>query len=147
VNHDDFDALARAVDERVLELPDGSDPARLFGVRLRGDGFVLVPFWSGVAREMPALAPPDDCVAIAIECGGWAAPMEDDGSVRDRPSQHPERRRIHHTALVYGTGVDVSVLRYEDELPLVLRDGVGAVLDLMRACWARRRGSVTDVTP
>ena len=65
--------------------------------------------------------------------------MEDDGSVRGRPSQHPERRRVHHTALVYGDGADVSVLRYEGESPLLLRDGVGLVLDLLRACWAQRR--------
>ncbi len=64
------DALARAVDERVLAIPEGCDPARLFGVRLRperADGFVLVPFWSGVAREVPPwLVPPDGCDAIAM---------------------------------------------------------------------------------
>src|SRR5262245_24558954 len=58
----DFDALARAVDERVLDLPEGCDPARAFGVRLRADGFVLVPFWSGVARELRyGATPPDGC--------------------------------------------------------------------------------------
>jgi hypothetical protein len=139
VNHEDFDALARVVDERVLALPVDDVPARVFGIRLRGDEIVLVPFWAGVAREMPAMTPPDDCIAIAIDCSGWAAPMEDDGSVRGRPSQHPERRRVHHTALVYGDGADVSVLRYEGESPLLLRDGVGLVLDLLRACWAQRR--------
>ena len=47
-------ALALAVDARVCALPPGCDPARLFAVRLRdGDEFVLVPFWSGVAREIP----------------------------------------------------------------------------------------------
>jgi hypothetical protein len=45
-----------AVDERLSALSPGCDPARLFAVRLRqppADGFVLVPFWSGVAREIP----------------------------------------------------------------------------------------------
>ena len=137
------DALALAVDERVLEMPEGSDPARLFGVRIRpnrADGFVLVPFWSGVAREIPyGLAPPDDCDAIAIESGGWAAPM--DGTV-ERPSQHPEAERMHSTALVYGTGIDVTVLRVGDEPPRVMRGAVGAVPELLRACWARRRARV-----
>jgi hypothetical protein len=142
------DALARAVDERVLAIPEGCDPARLFGVRLRqqhADGFVLVPFWSGVAREVPAwLVPPDGCDAIAIESGGWAAPMDDmvgDGTVM-RPSQHPEAQRMHSTALVYGRGVDVTVLRVGDEPPRVMRGGVGVVPDLLRACWARRRSHV-----
>ncbi len=132
------DALARAVDERVMQFPEGADPARLFGVRMRGDKVILVPFWSGVAREVPcALTPPDDCCAIALDTGGWAAPLDDCEYVR--PSQHPAARRMHQTCLVYGNGVDVTVLRYEDEQPQVLRGGVGVVLELMLACWARRR--------
>jgi hypothetical protein len=133
-------AFALAVDERVRALPPGCDPARLFGVRMRPDGFVLVPFWSGVAREIPDwVCPPRGVVAIALDTGGWAAPMEDDGSVTQRPSRHPERRRIHHTALVYGAYEDVSVLRYEGEAePMMLEGAVGVVADLLRECWARR---------
>src|SRR3954468_2503242 len=107
MNDAEFDALASAVDERVQTLPEGCDPARLFGVRLRPDGFMLVPFWSGVAREMPyGLTPPDDCVAIALDCAGWAAPLGDcDAGLR--PSLHPNRRRMHQTVLVYGpSGID-----------------------------------------
>ncbi len=140
----DFDDLALAVDERVLGLPDGCDPARVFGVRLRDSdrGFVLVPFWSGVAREMPyGVSPPDGCVAIAMECSGWAAPMDDMDGV-ERPSQHPERRRIHHTCLIHGDGADISVVRYEDGEPVLMHDGIGVVLDLLRACWSRRRDNL-----
>jgi hypothetical protein len=140
MNDEEFDDLARAIDARIQQLGEGCDPARLFGVRLRENGFVLVPFWSGVAREIPfGIAPPDECVAIALDTGGWAAPMNDDGTVDSRPSQHPLRQRVRHTALVYGAGVDVSVLTYQDDEPQVLRDGVGVVVELMRACWSRRR--------
>jgi hypothetical protein len=132
------DALARVVDERVRQLPEGADPARMFGVRKRGDKVILVPFWSGVAREIPCgLIPPDDCCAIALETGGWAAPLDDDFSVR--PSQHPSRRRMHQTCVVYGDGIDVTVLRCEHDPPEVLRGGVGLVLELLLSCWARRR--------
>ena len=140
----DFDALAYAVDVRVLALPEGCNPARCFGVRLRSDGFVLVPFWSGVAREMPfALIPPDGCVAIALETTGWSAPMDDADELR-RPSRHPQRRRIHHTALVYGDGKDVSVLRCEDDEPQLLRGAVGVVPELLCACWVSRRHGRLD---
>jgi hypothetical protein len=136
----DATAFALAVDERVRSLPPGCDPARLFGVRMREDGFVLVPFWSGIAREIPEwICPPRGVVAIALDTGGWAAPMEDDGSVAERPSRHPERRRIHHTALVYGAAADVSVLLYEGATePMVLEGAVGFVADLLLECWARR---------
>ena len=135
-------ALALAVDARVCALPPGCDPARLFAVRLRDGGdFVLVPFWSGVAREIPArLTPPDGCWAIALDTGGWVAPL-DDALAGIPPSAHPERRRMRQTALVYGDGVDVSVIECDDEPLQVLRDGVGLVADLLRACWARRRQS------
>ena len=134
-------ALALAVDTRLRALPPGCDPARLFALRLRaGDDFVLVPFWSGVAREIPDwCCPPRGASAIVLDTGGWAAPMEDDGSVATRPSRHPARRRIHHTALIHGAGSDISVLRYEDdEEPLVLEGAIGFVNELLVACWARR---------
>jgi hypothetical protein len=138
----DLDALARAVDERVLALPEGCDPARVFGVRLRPRGVMLVPLWSGVAREIPSwLVPPPDVVAVALTTRGWAAPMEDDGSVACRPSEHPQRRRIHQTVVVGGDGDDVSVLRYEDDPaaePLLLHEAMGVVHARLVACWLRR---------
>jgi hypothetical protein len=134
-------ALALAVDARVCALPPGCDPARLFAVRLRGgDEFVLVPFWSGVAREIPDwICPPRGAAAIALDTSGWAAPMAPDCAVETRPSRHPERRRVHHTVLIHGGGVDVSVLRDDDAPePMVLEGAVGLVLDLLLDCWARR---------
>ena len=93
----------------------GCDPARLFGVRMRDEAFVLVPFWSGCHAAIPiGLTPPDGCAAIVLDTGGWAAPM-DDGIGDMRPSLHPRRRRIRQTTLVYGDdGREVSVLRDED---------------------------------
>ena len=138
---DGLDALALAVDERIRALPPGCDPARLFGVRTRPRGIVLVPFWSGVAREIPQwLAPPSGITAVALETGGWAAPMEPDGTVSARPSRHPHRQRIHQTIIIGGIRVDVSVLRYDDLAgdPIVLRNGAGAVLELLLAVWDRR---------
>ena len=141
----DFDELARAVDERLLELPVGCDPARCFGVRLRANGFVLVPFWSGVARDMRyGLTPPDSCVAIALETAGWAAPLDECDELMP-PSVHPHRSRIHATTLVYGAGDDITVMRTEDGPPELMRGGVGVVAQLLRACWAARRTAENEV--
>src|SRR5262245_2004468 len=136
----DLESLVRAVDARVLSLPEGADPARLFGVRLRPHGVMLVPLWSGVARELPPwVSPPPDVLAIALATGGWAAPLDDDGGMACRPSEHPERRRIHQTAMVTGDGHDISVMRYVDEVePVILRGAVGLVHELLVACWSRR---------
>src|SRR5438128_2457786 len=136
---EEMEALARAVDVRVLELPESCDPARLFGVRKRSDDFVLVPFWSGVGREIPfGLTPPDGCCAIAFESGGWAAPVDDEVGITIRPSQHPQRRRVHQTTLVFGEGgADISVVRCDGEPPQVMTGGIGTIPELMRACWRR----------
>jgi hypothetical protein len=59
--------------------------------------------------------------------------------VLERPSRHPERRRIHHTAIVHGDTEDLSVLRYDGECePVVLEGAVGLVHELLLACWQRR---------
>jgi hypothetical protein len=142
--HPMFDAvtLARAVDERVCCLPPGCDPARLFGVRLKPENFVLIPFWSGVAREIPEwVSPPPGVAAIALDTTGWAAPLAEDGEVGVTPSRHPERQRIHQTVLVHGAGRNLSVLRYLDDLDqpvVVLEQAVGAVPELLARCWDRR---------
>jgi hypothetical protein len=136
----DLDSLARAVEDRVLALPEGCDPGRVFGVRLRERGVMLVPLWSGVARDIPmALSPPKDVVAVALATRGWAAPMEDDGTMLARPSEHPERRRVHQTVVVSGDSEVVSVLRYDGvDDPILLRGGAGVVHDRLVHCWQRR---------
>ena len=68
---------------------------------------------------------------LPVESGGWAAPLDDDATLR--PSQHPQRRRMHQTAIVYGPdGTDVSVLECVGEPLQVLRGAVGVVPELMR---------------
>lgn len=66
--------------------------------------------------------------------------MEADGTVRTRPSEHPQRRRVHTTVLVGGEdGEEVSVVRFADDEPLILRGGVGVVHERLLRCWARRQ--------
>ena len=130
----DLEAFARAVDDRVISMPAGCDPARLFGVRMRGDDFLLLPLWSGYAREVPL-----DVVslaglrAIVLETTGWTSPMDE-----GRPSEHPLRKRVHQTVVISGLSDDISVLRYDDAEPQVLRGAIGFVLDLLVESWQRR---------
>jgi hypothetical protein len=66
----------------------------------------------------------------------------DDDLLHRSPSRHPQRRRAHLTVLVGGEGdhdaVDVSVLRYGDGAPTVMRGGLGLVHQRMVRCWSRR---------
>ena len=82
---------------------------------------------------------PAGLTAMVMTMGGWRAPMEDDGSMTARPSEHLQRQRIHSTALVAGAGALVTVVRTACGDPngevMVLPGGVGRVPDAMRTCW------------
>ena len=148
----DLEALALAVDERVRVPGAERRLARLYGVHVRDgadleDGLRLDILAEGEGRKIPKTArPPSGVTAIALATNAWAAPMEEDGTVSLRPSLHPERRRVHVT-LVVGNAGAVSILRYGDGEPTVLRGGVGIVHERMVGCWARRWRSVADASP
>jgi hypothetical protein len=142
----DLEALALAVDERIRVPAAERGSGRLYAVRSGPEagsaGVTLELLAKGEARTLPQrVRLPDGVDAIALTSGVWVAPMGEDGPDRP-PSQHPERRRAHLTVLV-GTddgldGVDVSVLRYGDGAPTVLRGGVGLIHQRMLRCWSRR---------
>ena len=107
-----------------------------------GRRVVLELVAEGEARTLPQkVRPPAGLRAIALASGVWAAPLEPEGSGRP-PSRHPDRRRAHLTVVVGTEGgrdaVDVSVLRYGDGTPTVLRGGVGLIHQRLLRCWSRR---------
>ena len=148
----DLEMLATMVDD-LVHVP-GADrlAARLYGVRIfggsgggsggEGGRILLDELARGYAREIPRrVRPPAGLAAIALTTTGWGAPLEDDGTVAaesGRPSLHPQRRRIHVTALVAGQGEDCSVIRFGDDDPVVVRGAIGYVHELLLRCWSRR---------
>jgi hypothetical protein len=154
----DLEALAMSVDQLVRAPAAQRGSGRLYAVRCTpdaaGDGnppegggagagaVVLELLAEGEARTLPQqVRPPAGVRAIALASGVWAAPMDDDLLHRS-PSQHPQRRRAHLTVVVATEGdhdaVDVSVLRYGDGSPTVLRGGIGLIHQRMVRCWSRR---------
>ncbi|MCA1846033.1 MAG: hypothetical protein LC792_23145 [Actinobacteria bacterium] len=153
----ELEALALAVDE-IVRLPAAERrTGRLYAVHCTGTaagdddddtdpgdgaaGVVLELLAEGEARTLPQrVRPPAGVRAIALASGAWAAPLEDGPNLP--PSQHPERRRAHLTVIVAPEGerdgVEVSVLRYGEGTPTVLRGGVGLIHQRMLRCWSRR---------
>ena len=153
----DLEALALAVDELVAVPAAERRCGRLFAVRCTpdaaGDGgphadpggsagtVVLELLAEGEARTLPQkVRPPAGVQAIALSSGVWAAPLDDRPGTP--PSQHPDRRRAHVTVLVAPEGdrdaVNVSVLRYGDGTPAILRGGIGLIHQRLVRCWSRR---------
>jgi hypothetical protein len=139
----DLEALALAVDERVWVAAAERGGGRLYAVRCGSEaGPVLELLARGEARTLPQrVRLPGGLDAIALTSGVWAAPMEDE-ALSLPPSRHPDRRRAHLTVLVATEGerdgVEVSVLRYGDGAPTVLRGGIGLIHQRMLRCWSRR---------
>ena len=105
-----------------------------------GHRVVLELVAEGEARTIPRkYRPPAGLRAVALASGVWAAPLDGWGP---GPSRHPERRRAHLTVIVgedgLRDGVDVSVLRYGDGEPAVLRGGAGLIHLRLLRCWSRR---------
>jgi hypothetical protein len=137
--------LVRAVDDQArTPASDRHGDGTLYGVRApAGEAVELVELARGPARRLPLWArPPAGLTGIALATGGWAAPMEDDGSLAAPPSQHRARRRVHLTILVAGDGQDVAVLRYPGEEPQLIRGALGPMADRLKRCWRRRSEAV-----
>ena len=153
----DLEALALAVDELVRVPASERRSGRLFAVRCTADtagddntekhsggsagAVVLELLAEGEARTLPhKVQVPAGVQAIALASGVWVAPLDDRPGLR--PSQHPDRRRAHATVLVGVEGdrdaVDVSVLRFGDGKPTVMRGGLGLVHQRLVRCWSRR---------
>ena len=153
----DLDALALAVDELVAVPAAERRVGRLFAVRCTPDAaadpppdddpggpagaVVLELLAEGEARTLPRkVRPPAGVQAIALASGVWAAPLDDRPGTP--PSRHPDRRRAHVTVLVAPEGdrdaVNVSVLRYGDGTPSILRGGIGLLHQRLVKCWSRR---------
>jgi hypothetical protein len=163
----DLETLALAVDEQVRVPAAERRNGRLYAVRCDHDGsdadseadagadgdtddVQLELLAEGEARTLPQkVRPPAGARAIALVSGVWAAPM-DETALDRAPSRHPERRRAHLTVIVGGEdghdGVDVSVLRYSDGEPTVLRGGVGLIHLRLLRCWSRRPDGPWDPT-
>lgn len=161
----DLETLALAVDEQVRVPAAERRHGRLYAVRCDGGGgeadagpdaaspggaggaggpagVELELLAEGEARTLPQkVRPPAGARAIALVSGVWAAPMDEAG-LDLPPSRHPERRRGHLTVIVGGEdgrdGVDVSVLRYSDGEPTVMRGGIGLIHERLLRCWSRR---------
>ena len=144
----DWTALAMAVDEQVFRPPSDRDVyARMYGVVVANadvaEPLVRLLEQGEGQRLLRKTRLPSGLTAMVMTMGGWRAPIEDDGSMTARPSQHPHRQRIHTTALIAGDGELVTVVRTACADPngevMVLPGGAGRIPDAMRTCWLRAK--------
>lgn len=153
----DLETLALTVDDLICVPAAERRPGRLYAVRCMppaagdtqtgvqsgagGPAVVLELLGEGEARTLPHnVRPPAGVQAIALASGVWAAPLDDRPGLP--PSRHPDRRRAHITVVVGAEGgrdaLDVSVLRYGDGAPTVMRNGIGLLHQRLVKCWSRR---------
>ena len=107
----------------------GGGAARSSFIEERGDAYALLGGSAGVlVRSFDA---------AAIVTTGWAAPLGEDGTMTERASRHPMRRRVRAVAVVDDNGV-ASVIRFEDDpthMILQAERGTGDIVDALEAMW------------
>ena len=117
------------VNDAVRLADDDAGAARSSFIEEGGDAYALLGGSAGVlARSFDA---------AAIVTTGWAAPLGDDGTMTQRASRHPLRRRVRAVAVVDDNGV-ASVIRFEDDpmhMILQAERGTGDIVDALEAMW------------
>ncbi len=117
--------------------------AHLLVVKATDDGVIVEPVTSGedvyelideVIAETPFPVRASDILAIVTT--GWAAPLNAQGEVDGRPSEHAQRRRVRLMSCVRRSDLRVaSVLRFGDTDEVTTDEGsaTGALAEAMLA--------------
>jgi hypothetical protein len=105
--------------------------AHLLVIRNDGDGVTVEPVSSHAdvyelideaIAETPFSVRSSDILAVVTS--GWAAPLNANGDVDGRPSEHAQRRRVRLMACVRRSDLSVtSVLRFGDSDEVVIDEG------------------------
>lgn len=79
-------------------------------------------------------------IGVIIHTSGWAAPLDNDGSISSAPSEHKERRRVALAACVTDTSVG-SALSFPDQEKLTIDPGsaTGSLAEALLKFWENNR--------
>lgn len=102
----------------TFELPN----AQLYGVTLTdGEAGIKLLSTHADVYELLAQPKPEAFDYFGVVTTGWAAPLNADGGVDGKPSEHAQRRRVR--LMVVASREDVaSVLRFQDEPDEIVTD-------------------------
>jgi hypothetical protein len=115
--------------------------AHLLVVRTENDGVTVEPVSSHpdvyelideTIAETPFSVRSSDILAVVTS--GWAAPLNDDGSVDGAPSQHAQRRRVRLCAFVRRSDLTMaSIIRFgdTDEVNIDAGSATGSLAEAM----------------
>jgi hypothetical protein len=109
----DLLAVAHRLDQEHADLRLCG--ARLYGVDAGADPPALSHLGDGVVHELlagPLAALARTFDAVAVVSGAWAAPIDELAPYGGRASRHPQRRRVHVTAVSAAGRPVASILRF-----------------------------------
>lgn len=128
----------------ALAPDDLDEPTNPFLIALcrEPDGIAFVLMGEISHEELrDVVVPPPTAIALVLLCSGWMAPMREAGpsSPLERPSRHPERRRVFAATLIGGAFEVVSVVRVDGSPDPLIMPGpaIGRVPDALERCWLR----------
>ena len=131
--------LGRKVYDLLIRPRNGDfvDVNKAIAYAHRNDGSIhLIAAEEDVYDLLESLVIPKDTKGVSLVTVGWAAPLEEDGTVKGKPSKHPEKRRVRLIASI--TQEDRgSVLEWADTLEIVEDEGeaTGSLADALEKAW------------
>jgi hypothetical protein len=134
------DIIAREQLQFALDNQDdcfGKKHAELYGVT-KQEQFVRIASAEDLYQLLEASYNCENYIGLSIHATGWVAPLNEDGEVDVRPSEHPERRRVAVITLATAQGLG-SALAFPDETEIVTDEGQaeGALAEALLSCWQR----------
>lgn len=114
----------KLITEKIItDSPMTLAQAVLYGIDTEGDTFVLASQVDVYDLLEDDYSDREGLVGIAVHTTGWAAPLNPDGEVDGRPSEHPERRRVALVATLTINGY-CSGIKFEDEEEVTYEEGM-----------------------
>ncbi len=131
----------KLITEKIItNSPMELSQAVLYGVDVKGDTFILASQPDVYDLLENDYSDTEGIVGLAVHTTGWAAPLNANGEVEGRPSEHPERRRVALVATLTLNGY-CSGIKFQDEAEITYDESIpeGNLWNALNECMDKIR--------
>jgi hypothetical protein len=114
------------------------EEAQIFGITEK-EQFIKIASAADIYALLDIRYNLSNYVGISVETTGWGAPLDEDGEIEGRPSEHEERRRLALVIVVTDKAIGSAVSFADDGVIITDPSASGGLAESLISCWARSR--------